>query len=168
MEYFRLLGGGVQLGPLGTAATDWPIVGCPEWLWWWRIWWNEDWQGKPKYSEKTRPSAILSTTNPTWPDPGSNPTRRGGKIDGLYFQKRAYDFISLMIRKLILCATIDIILFERNQGLHPYNVADNDLLRLLVVTFQALSLLKFHMPYFLSSPSYMTISHWPPQFNYTA
>jgi hypothetical protein len=26
-------------------------------------WWNEDWQGKPKYSEKTCPSATLSTTN---------------------------------------------------------------------------------------------------------
>jgi hypothetical protein len=48
---------------------------CRGWLWWWRIWWNEDWQGKPKYSEKTCPSATLSTTNPTWPDPG----RRGGK-----------------------------------------------------------------------------------------
>jgi hypothetical protein len=48
---------------------------CPGWLWWWRIWWNEDWQ----YSEKTRPSAILFTTNPTWPDPGLNPGRRGGK-----------------------------------------------------------------------------------------
>jgi hypothetical protein len=23
---FHLVGGGVQLGPLGTAATDWPIV----------------------------------------------------------------------------------------------------------------------------------------------
>jgi hypothetical protein len=42
-------------------------------------WWNEDWQGKPKYSEKTCPSPTLSTTNPTWPDPGSNPGRRGGK-----------------------------------------------------------------------------------------
>jgi hypothetical protein len=52
---------------------------CPGWLWWWRIWWNEDWQGKPKYSEKTYPSATLSTTNPTWTDPGSNPDRRGGK-----------------------------------------------------------------------------------------
>jgi hypothetical protein len=48
-----LVGGGVQLGPLGTAATDWPIVACPWWLWWYRIWLNEDWQGKPKYSEKT-------------------------------------------------------------------------------------------------------------------
>jgi hypothetical protein len=32
-----------------------------------------------KYLEKTSPSATLSTTNPTWPDPGSNPGRRGGK-----------------------------------------------------------------------------------------
>jgi hypothetical protein len=30
----------------------------------WSNWWNEDWQGKPKYSEKTFPSATLSTTNP--------------------------------------------------------------------------------------------------------
>jgi hypothetical protein len=43
-------GGGVQLGPLGTSATDWPIVASPGWLWWWRILWNEDWEGKPKYS----------------------------------------------------------------------------------------------------------------------
>jgi hypothetical protein len=27
-------------------------------------------QGKPKYSEKTCPSATLSTTNPTWINPG--------------------------------------------------------------------------------------------------
>jgi hypothetical protein len=25
----RFVGGGVQLGPLGTEATDWPIVACP-------------------------------------------------------------------------------------------------------------------------------------------
>jgi hypothetical protein len=36
-------------------------------------------QGKPKHSEKTYPSATLSTTNPTWLDPGLNPDRRGGK-----------------------------------------------------------------------------------------
>jgi hypothetical protein len=29
--------------------------------------------------ERSCPSATLSTTNPTWPDPGSNPGRRGGK-----------------------------------------------------------------------------------------
>jgi hypothetical protein len=38
-----------------------------------------NWQGKPKYSEKTCPDATFSTTNPTWPDPGLNPGRRGGK-----------------------------------------------------------------------------------------
>jgi hypothetical protein len=39
---------------------------CRGWLWWWwRIWWNEDWQAKPKYSEKIYPRATLSTTNPT-------------------------------------------------------------------------------------------------------
>jgi hypothetical protein len=36
-------------------------------------------QGKPKYLEKTCPSATLWTTNPTWPDPGSNRDRWGGK-----------------------------------------------------------------------------------------
>jgi hypothetical protein len=44
----------------------------------WRNWWNDDWQGKPKYSEKTCPSAALSTTNPTC-YPEANPGRRGGK-----------------------------------------------------------------------------------------
>jgi hypothetical protein len=64
----------------GTKSTwycghFWPIVPAPDdrWGWLWSNWWNEDWQGKPKNSEKTCPSAILSTTNPTWPDPGSNP-----------------------------------------------------------------------------------------------
>jgi hypothetical protein len=57
------------------------IVPAPveKWGWLWRNWWNEDWQGKPKYSEKTCPSVTFSTTNPTWLDPGSNPGRRGGK-----------------------------------------------------------------------------------------
>jgi hypothetical protein len=55
-----------------TAPND-------RWGWLSSNWWNEDWQGKPKYSEKTYPSATLSTTNHTWPDPGANPGRRGGK-----------------------------------------------------------------------------------------
>jgi hypothetical protein len=49
----------------------------PGWLWSWRNWWN-DWQEKPKYSEKTCPSAALSTTNPTCCQ-DANPGRRGGK-----------------------------------------------------------------------------------------
>jgi hypothetical protein len=55
------------------------LLYLPGWLWWWRIRWNEDWQEKPKYPEKIRSSANLSTTNPTWPDPRSNPGRRGRK-----------------------------------------------------------------------------------------
>jgi hypothetical protein len=35
--------------------------------------------GETEVAEKTCPSATLSTTNPVWPDPGSNPGRRGGK-----------------------------------------------------------------------------------------
>jgi hypothetical protein len=59
----------------------WPIVQAPNdrWRRLWSNWWNENWQVRPKYSEKTCPSATLSTTNLTWPDPGSNPGRRGGK-----------------------------------------------------------------------------------------
>jgi hypothetical protein len=50
------------------AATVWPIVPAQDDRWWW-LWSNRlnaNWQGKPKYSEKTCPSATLSTTNPTW------------------------------------------------------------------------------------------------------
>jgi hypothetical protein len=65
----------------GYCGHYWPIVPAPDdrWWWLWRNWWNEDWQGKPKYSEKTCPSATLSTTNSTWLDPGLNQGRRGGK-----------------------------------------------------------------------------------------
>jgi hypothetical protein len=72
---------GVRLSPLGTAATVCSIAPAPDDRWWW-LWanrWNANWQGKPKYSEKTCPSATLSTTNPTWPDSSSNAGRRGGK-----------------------------------------------------------------------------------------
>jgi hypothetical protein len=73
-------GGGVQTGSTGHRGHLLSYCACPGWLWGWRIIrWNEDWQGNPKYSEKICPSATLSTKNPTWPDPGSNPGRRGGK-----------------------------------------------------------------------------------------
>jgi hypothetical protein len=38
--------------------------------------WNEIDRGKPTTRRKTCPSANLSTTNPTWTDPGSNPGLR--------------------------------------------------------------------------------------------
>jgi hypothetical protein len=40
---------------------------------------NENWQGKPKYSEKACPSASLSTAIPHDLTPGSNSGLRGGK-----------------------------------------------------------------------------------------
>jgi hypothetical protein len=72
---FFFIASGVGLGPL-YCGHFWSIVPAPDdrWGWLWSYWWNEDWQGKPKYSEKTCPS-----TNPNWPDPGSNPGRSGGK-----------------------------------------------------------------------------------------
>jgi hypothetical protein len=43
----------------------------------WSNWWSENWQGKPKYSEETYPSATLSTTKSHMTDPVSD--RSGGK-----------------------------------------------------------------------------------------
>jgi hypothetical protein len=60
----------------GWAETEytWPIVPAPDNRWWmWSSRWNENWQRKPKYSEKSCPSATLSITNPTWRNLGSNP-----------------------------------------------------------------------------------------------
>jgi hypothetical protein len=70
----------------------------------WSSRWNENWQGKPKYSEKTCLSATLSTTNATWPVQSSNPCRGGepqrsseprysclrrrGHCDGHFYEKR--------------------------------------------------------------------------------
>jgi hypothetical protein len=65
----------------GYCGHYWPIAPAPDdrWWWLWRNWWNEDWLGKLKYSEKTCPSATLSIRNPTWLDPSLNLGRRGGK-----------------------------------------------------------------------------------------
>jgi hypothetical protein len=41
--------------------------------------WNEIDRWKPATRRKTCPSATLSTTNPTWTDPGSNPGLRSGR-----------------------------------------------------------------------------------------
>jgi hypothetical protein len=42
----------------------------PRWLWGWRIWWNDDWQVKPKYSEKTWPQwrFVHHKSHMTWPE----------------------------------------------------------------------------------------------------
>jgi hypothetical protein len=83
------VGGGVQTGSTRHVGHLLAYYTCPGWLWGWRTWWNE-WHGKPKYSEKTCPDATLSTTNPTWPDPGLNPGRRVGWVPlcKYYFPER--------------------------------------------------------------------------------
>jgi hypothetical protein len=40
-------------------------------------WWNENWKGKPKYSEKTLTTATPSATNSTLSDLRCNPGPRG-------------------------------------------------------------------------------------------
>jgi hypothetical protein len=40
-------------------------------------WWNDIDRENRRTRRKTYPSATLSTTNPTWLDPGANPGRRG-------------------------------------------------------------------------------------------
>jgi hypothetical protein len=79
--YFFYFCHGVRLSPLGTSATVWPVVPAPDyrWRWLWSNRWNANWQGKPKYSEKTCPNVTFSTINPTWCDLESNPDRRSGK-----------------------------------------------------------------------------------------
>jgi hypothetical protein len=42
----------------------------------WSSRWNENWKGKPKYSEKTSSSFSLSIRNPTWPWIKSRPPWR--------------------------------------------------------------------------------------------
>jgi hypothetical protein len=97
----------------------WPIVPAPDdrWWWLWRNWWNEDWQGKPKFSEKTCPSATLSTKNPTSLDPGLNPGRRGGKpATNLLSYGAAFALVYLLLFKtLIVCTYLKNLLFEGNE-----------------------------------------------------
>jgi hypothetical protein len=62
------------LSPLGASATNWSIVPAPDDTQVRSIWWNENWQGKPKYSGKT--------TSPTGHHFESSPCRRGGEPDG--------------------------------------------------------------------------------------
>jgi hypothetical protein len=45
----------------------------------WSNWWNEIWQGNPKYSEKTCPGATLSITKSHMMTRSRTPDRSGGK-----------------------------------------------------------------------------------------
>jgi hypothetical protein len=66
--YYFFIIGGVGLSPYVSKSVVlrplWPIVQTLviDEDDFWSNWWNEDCQRKPKYSEKTWPSATLSTT----------------------------------------------------------------------------------------------------------
>jgi hypothetical protein len=68
------------------AGWDWVhlvsslLFGLLYHTWAWSSWWNENWQGKPKYSKKSCLSATLSTTDPPWPDLRSNWDHHGEKL----------------------------------------------------------------------------------------
>jgi hypothetical protein len=51
---------GVGLSPF-YCGHFWPILPAPDdrWRWLWSNCWNEDWQGKSKYSEKTCPNHFV-------------------------------------------------------------------------------------------------------------
>jgi hypothetical protein len=69
----------VRLSPFGKSVTNCSIVPAPDDRWVWGNWRNENWWGKPKYSEKTHPNSTLSSINLTWLELGSNLGCRGGK-----------------------------------------------------------------------------------------
>jgi hypothetical protein len=79
------------LGPLGMSATSGllylPRVIVRMELVEWRL------AGETEVLEKTCCSPTLSTTNPTWPDPGANPGRSGGKPATNRFSYGAASFI---------------------------------------------------------------------------
>jgi hypothetical protein len=80
-NFFNLYSGGWSPIWVHSALRP-PMTYCasPGWLWWRRNWWN-DWQGKPKYSEETFPSAALSTTNLiSCPDANPGPRRRRQRL----------------------------------------------------------------------------------------
>jgi hypothetical protein len=124
-----IVGGGIQTGSTRHVGPLLANFTCPGWLWVWRIWWNE-WQGKPKYSEKTCPDATLSTTIPTWPDPGLNPGRCGGKpATNRFSYGAAIVYFNLLWApqylsgQLCLYGTVICPLFERAKTVHALDCA---------------------------------------------
>jgi hypothetical protein len=89
---------GVGLSPLGTAVTS-GLLYKPQMI-------DEGDCGavggvKIGRGNRICPSATLSTTNPTWPDPGSNPGHRGGKpaTNRLSYGMVYHTTLSLLSRK---------------------------------------------------------------------
>jgi hypothetical protein len=70
----KLSWGGVKLSPLGTSATNWPVLLVPDDRWICSSRWNG------KYSKKTCTSVTFYFTNATRPVLDSNLGRQGGNL----------------------------------------------------------------------------------------
>jgi hypothetical protein len=69
---------GVRLSPLGTSATNWPIVPAPDNTRWW-VWssrWNENWH---RITRSNLAPVPLCPPQIPHDDLGSNPDHRSGK-----------------------------------------------------------------------------------------
>lgn len=112
---------GVRPSPLDTSATIWPVVLAIDnsWFWVWTSGYNE-WQGKPKYSEKTCFSPAFSTTKQTWCD--LNLGCRGWKpvTDCL-----SYGVASITITYWLFLSIISIITHSDCQICHIWPHASN-------------------------------------------
>jgi hypothetical protein len=94
-------------------------------IWVWKATVEWYWQGEQKKSEKIYPSATLSTTNPTWTDPGRTRASemRGQRLtawamarftwNALYFQKETSvflvadaDIVALVWGRSTICETL--------------------------------------------------------------
>jgi hypothetical protein len=75
----RLVGGEVQMGPLGTAATDWPIVLAPGDYDDGEFGEMKIGRGNRSTRRKPAPAPLCPPQIPLDQTPGSNPGRRGGK-----------------------------------------------------------------------------------------
>jgi hypothetical protein len=105
---------GVRQRPRHIPATSGPIVPATDDRWVWTSWWNENWQGKPKYSEKTCPNAVSFTTNPTRRDLG----RRGGwnhAINRLSYGIRAY-----LVAVFVVCSKSPWLLVVQLKKIRPH------------------------------------------------
>jgi hypothetical protein len=60
----RTVGGGVQTGSTRHVDHLLAYCTCPGWLWGWRIWWNEDWQGNRSTRRKTAPAPLCTPQIP--------------------------------------------------------------------------------------------------------
>jgi hypothetical protein len=69
--------GGVGLVHKRGCLLTLEYYAFPRWYEFGERWWNDIWTGENRRTRrKPCTSATLSTTNPTWIDPGANPSRR--------------------------------------------------------------------------------------------